>query len=254
MGRTWIVALALACGFAGPAWGVGRLADVTLYDRAEHRTLPVYSHGGRYYVAGKPGNEYEIRVRNTSGNEILAVVSVDGINAISGETANWRQTGYVIGPYSSIDIKGWRKNLERVAAFFFTEHNNSYAARTGRPDNVGVIGVALFRKKPEPEVLIERDARRREAPGARSSAPSEMRPAPPERNAEKNLGTGHGRSEDSYAQYTAFERASSDPSEVIGIYYDSHQNLLAEGVIKAPQMVTPKTATPFPGQFVPDPQ
>ena len=46
--------------------------------------------------------------------------------------------------------------MQRIAAFYFTELENSYAARTGRPDNVGVIGVAVFRKKPEPAVSINR--------------------------------------------------------------------------------------------------
>ena len=40
---------------ASPALAVGSLADVSVYDRAENRTLPVYYHQGRYYVAGRPG-------------------------------------------------------------------------------------------------------------------------------------------------------------------------------------------------------
>ena len=93
------IAAAIAlCGAAGTAGAVGNIADVTVYDRAENRTLPVYRHDGRYYVVGKPGNEYQVRVRNRAGADILAVVSVDGVNAVSGETANWSQTGYVLGP------------------------------------------------------------------------------------------------------------------------------------------------------------
>jgi hypothetical protein len=41
------------------------------------------------------------------------------------------------------------------------------------------------------------------------------------------------------------------PAEVITIYYDSHRNLVAQGVIRAPQLALP---VPFPGQFVPDPR
>lgn len=131
---------------AGPA-AAGRLADVTVMDSGAGRVLPLHAHDGRFYIVGRPGNEYHIQIQNRTGAEILAVVSVDGVNAVSGETANWNQTGYVLAPYQTLSVKGWRKSLKRVAAFYFTEHANSYAARTGRPQNVGVIGVALFEKR-----------------------------------------------------------------------------------------------------------
>lgn len=150
-----IIYLHLLAGFSGAAGAVGGIADVTVYDRVENRTLPIHHHNGRYYVVGKPGNEYQIRIANRGRQEILTVVSVDGVNAVSGETANWDQTGYVLGNYQAFDLRGWRKSMDRIAAFFFTEHQNSYAARTGRPHNVGVIGVAVFRKKYEPPVRID---------------------------------------------------------------------------------------------------
>ena len=278
--RKQIAAFAALWVFSGTAAAVGHIADLTLYDRAENRPLPVYRHEGRYYVVGKPGNEYQIRVRNRTGAEILAVVSVDGVNAVSGETANWEQTGYVLSPYQGYDIKGWRKSLQRVAAFFFTQHENSYAARTGRPDNVGVIGVAVFRKKPDPAAFIDRGALRRDAPasdsgagraeesGAARSAPESRAPQMddlgsgigsrhglPAPSVEKStsLGTGHGRSEASRVTYSDFERASAGPEEVIMIHYDTYRNLVAQGVIQAPRAATP-APTPFPGQFVPDPR
>lgn len=262
------------CGATGTAGAVGGIADVTVYDRAENLTLPVYRHEGRYYVVGRPGNEYQIRVRNRTGADILTVVSVDGVNAVSGETADWSQTGYVLGRRQAYDIKGWRKSEQRVAAFFFTEHQNSYAARTGRPDNVGVIGVAVFRKKSEPQARIEQYRRWHDAHG---SAPGEESPASaaddalsgagaarsaesaagsrhaPSQAPQKSttLGTGHGRSETSHVTYTNFERATDHPGEVIAIHYNTYSNLVAMGVIRAPRIALP---TPFPGQFVPDPR
>ena len=265
-----LIAAALVLGMMSQAWAVGGVADVTIYDRAENRILPVYYHAGRYYVAGKPGNEYQVNIRNNLPGEILSVVSVDGVNAVSGETADWNQTGYVLSPYTSFGIKGWRKSLQRVAAFFFTELENSYAARSGRPDNVGVIGVAVFRRKAEPAVGINRDfERRRNAPAAaageaqgsvderaeaRASADAA---APPESGvaaqpAQKSLGTGHGQSQTSVVRYANFERASSSPDEVITIYYDSYRNLIAQGVIRDnPRVTRPQ---PFPSHFVPDPR
>ena len=75
---------------------------------------------------------------------------VDGVNVVSGDTAAPSQSGYVLGAYECADIQGWRKNLSRTAAFYFTELPDAYATRTGRPQNVGVIGVAVFREKQPP--------------------------------------------------------------------------------------------------------
>lgn len=228
-----------------PALAAGSLADVQIHDRASGRTLPVYESGGRWFVAGKPGNEYQVTVRNRAGGDLLAVVSVDGINVVTGETAAASQSGYVIDRGSAMSIKGWRKSLEKVAAFYFTDLGDTYAARTGRPDNIGVIGVALFKRKPEPVLELEQPQTRGE-PGA--AADGAARSAEP-RAAEKSIGTGHGRSQTSHARYVAFERESDTPNEVVVIHYDTYANLVARGVI--PQ--SPRWPSPFPGGFVPDP-
>jgi hypothetical protein len=139
-------ATALACASL-PAHAVGSLADVTVIDRNSGASLPVYYHRGDYWVAGKPGAAYAISVRNKTGERVLAVTSVDGVNVLSGDAAGWGQTGYVFGPYFNYQITGWRKSDSEVAAFEFSAASDSYASRTGRPDQVGVIGVALFREQ-----------------------------------------------------------------------------------------------------------
>jgi len=219
--RTMLAMLALIA--AGEAVAHGRMADLSVYDRTEGRRLPVHWHEGRAYVVGKPGNEYQVTVRNRLREDVLAVVSVDGINVVSGETANPAQTGYVLSGQQSYDILGWRKSLAETAAFYFTALPDSYAARTGRPGDVGVIGVALFRRKAQrPQPLSEA------APAARS-----------ESRADARLGTGHGRREDSPAVHVTFERATSAPAEVITLYYDSHANLAARGIVRDPVGVVP---------------
>lgn len=67
-------------------------------------------------MVGKPGNEYQVTVRNRSREDVLAVVSVDGVNVISGETAHPSQTGSVLSAHGSYDILGWRKSLAETAA------------------------------------------------------------------------------------------------------------------------------------------
>ncbi len=234
--RVLLAGLAVIC--SGEALALGGLADLTVFDRTEARRLPVYWHQGRAYVVGKPGNEYQITVRSRSGEDVLAVVSVDGVNVITGETANPAQSGYVLGARASLDIQGWRKSLAQTAAFYFTSLPDSYAARTGRPDDVGVIGVALFRRKQERQQISPNAPA--QAAGARAA------------EADSRLGTGHGRQETSYAEYVAFERATSTPAEVVTLYYDSYRNLVARGVIREP-LAVPPSPRPFPG-FVPDPR
>src|SRR6185295_16624620 len=123
--------------------------NVELLTRGEGSVLPVYEKDGRKWVVGAPGQEYAIRVCNTTGARVLAVMSVDGVNIVSGETASPSQSGYVLSAYEFADINGWRKSQSSTAAFYFTELPDAYAARTGRPDNVGVIGVAFFRERQE---------------------------------------------------------------------------------------------------------
>ena len=244
--RTCMTMAALLC--AGTVHAHGRLVDVTVYDRTEARSLAVYWHAGRAYVVGKPGNEYQISVRNRQRDDVLAVVAVDGVNVISGENANPSQTGYVLSPGQGYDILGWRKSLAETAAFYFTALGDSYAARTGRPDNVGAIGVAVFRKKAPVAIAPAPEMSRREANAGAAAAPRAQEDA--------RLGTGHGRRESSVVHEVTFERASSAPAEMITLYYDSYRNLVARGVIRESQPPVAPLPQPFPGagvRFAADP-
>ena len=69
---------ALLAAFSAHAAAVGSMADITVFDRSEGRKLPVYWHEGRAYVVGKPGNEYQLSLRSRQGEDVLAVLSVDG--------------------------------------------------------------------------------------------------------------------------------------------------------------------------------
>ena len=225
-----------------------------------------------------------MRIRNTSGGRVLVVTSVDGVNVISGDTAAPSQSGYVLNAWGSVEITGWRKSLERTAAFYFTEHQSSYAARTGRPTHVGVIGVAVFPEKAR--AIAHRDYEWRRGPAASEgaaqapSAADRLEPAPAaqasaeatrerERSSELarhesraapktlgKLGTGHGRNETSHVTVVNFERASETPAETVAIQYDRRENLVDLGVLPAPApRLSRREPDPFPGamRFAPDP-
>ena len=256
-----LLAAATIAALSFPVHAVGHIADVNIVDRTTGRDLPVFWKDGRAYVVGRPGAEYQVTVRNRRGEDVLAVMSVDGLNVMTGETANPRQSGYVLSPWSRVDVRGWRKSLDEVAAFYFTSLGDSYAARTDRPNNVGVIGVALFRRKPEPAAIpeaampapYEKDSRARaessnmdSGAGQRGMQAPRTVPAP-----SAPLGTGHGRREESRVRWVDFERATEEPAETVAIYYDSYRNLVAMGVVQA--QPSPRDPNPFPTAFAPDP-
>lgn len=241
----------------------GTLADVVILDRNTGERLQTWRHGGQLYVAGYPGRRYSVELNNRSEGRLLAVLSVDGVNAITGETAAAGDSGYVLDAWQKTAIHGWRKNLDEVAAFYFTRLPDSYAARTGRPDNVGVIGVALFReysdedKYRHPPTLLESPASSRSGsqPSAPAAAPSRESTtvdslAATRPRAAEPLGTGHGERVTSASSYTEFRRASTRPAEIVVIHYDSRANLVARGIIPGQPPSVPR---PFPGDFVPDP-
>ena len=284
-----VAALAASCD----ALAVGGIAEVAIVDRNSGVELVPYFYRGEYWVAGSPGATYSIAIRNRLGERLLAVASVDGVNVISGATAAWDQTGYVFDPTQRYEITGWRKSDSEVAAFTFTASPNSYAERTGRPANVGVIGVALFRERqsqatyvppapasaPSPESPLS-DATA-SASSSASSAPNAPAPAPSSassppsasastregrsgarggafaspRSAAPKLGTGHGEREFSYVNHTEFTRMQPEPNEIIRIRYDSLDNLVAMGIIERPRLAP--TVNPFPHsaaqQYAPDP-
>lgn len=241
----------------------GTQIEVSVSDRSTGENLPLNRHQGRLYVAGTPGNRYVVNLRNRSGGRLLTVISVDGVNVLSGETAAAGQSGYVISPWESAEIAGWRKSMNDVAAFYFTAVADSYAARTDRPQNVGVIGVAVFREAEPPPAVSAREAG---TPGNAESASGKLLdslPASPAAARSESLskqadrlGTGHGERISAPTQYTEFRRASERPSEVLSIYYNSRANLLAQGIIPRPpgQGAANPAPNPFPGGFVPDPR
>jgi hypothetical protein len=248
--KNLIVAALLGCALISSA-SANVVADVAIINQSTGERLPTYRHQGKLWVAGKPGDRYAIELRNVSGERILTVVSVDGVNVVSGETAAASQRGYVLSPGNTAAIAGWRKSSQEVAAFYFTSLPDSYASRTQRPENVGVIGVAAFREYQEPPPVLQ------EAP-ARSRAESAAAPVAPSARAadaaksENKLGTGHGERLNAPTYTVDFRRARPTPDEIVSIHYDSYSNLVRMGVI--PGTRKPPFPRAFPGDsYVPDP-
>ena len=267
-------ALTLMCTL--PAHAIGDLVDVQIIDRSTGETLTPILYKGEWWIAGRPGARYAVTLANRHARRTLNVLSVDGVNVISGETAAWNQRGYVLDPYVNLQVTGWRKSMDQVNAFEFTTLANSYATRTGRPANLGVIGVAIFNERPQPIAQIAREAPgdtwlKRAAPAEPSRDEADANaPASPRANGamkseaapsasivaeqRERIGTGYGAIENSAIVNVRFERLQSTPNEIVTIHYDRRENLIAMGIIPTPTL-PPVAVNPFPnsGGFVPEP-
>ncbi len=107
--------------------------------------LKAYTGGNRKFVIGENSERYAIFLKNRTNARLEFVVSVDGLDVISGQPASFQSSGYVLDPAESITIDGWRRSTDKVAAFRFGSVAASYAALTQESSrNVGVIGIAAF--------------------------------------------------------------------------------------------------------------
>lgn len=231
------------------------------------RVLDTYQHRGRFYVEGESSSRYSIRVTNPTNVRVEAVVSVDGLDVIDGETANFKsKRGYIVPPHGSLVVDGFRVSTQSVAAFRFSSVSSSYAGRKGKARNVGVIGVAIFSERPQPQVIVHdrvlqpvphRDTRlgssysgsdhddaemappspspaRTSRPAITSGTSRHYKPAAKRSRAEERpgLGTSFGENRYSSVSFTQFQRANlRTPTAFAELRYNNANGLQALGIV-----------------------
>jgi hypothetical protein len=239
--------------------------------------LATFHQSGRTYVLGSVGSRYRIHVTNPTSRRVEAVVSVDGLDAIDGATADYvHKSGYVIAPYGDVTIDGFRTSMEEVATFRFSSVHDSYAARMGADRNVGVIGVAFFperyRPPPPPRPVSPHYYPSQPSPaspptssrdegvdgfnspyaggGADNAAPPAGAPAQPKRE-RAGLGTEFGEQRYSVVENVEFQRADvGHPAAVAEIRYNDRDGRIALGIpLRSPppsELELRESASPFP--------
>ncbi|HMY18631.1 MAG TPA: hypothetical protein PKA58_20030 [Polyangium sp.] len=120
--------------------------------------------GEKNFVVGEAGRRYTIVIRNRTPNRVECVVSVDGLDVIDGRSAAFNKRGYLVQPHGELEIDGFRRSAEEVAAFRFGSVRGSYAGqKTGDTRNVGVIGFAFFHERgTNPFPFVQDEAHRRQ--------------------------------------------------------------------------------------------
>lgn len=234
-----------------------------------------YYHNGSYYVEGKEGTRFSLRMRNNSSHRVLFVPTVDGLSIMSGKEASFKSRGYIVGAYDSLTISGWRTSDNNVAEFFFSSPKESYATKINRSGNLGVIGCAVF-KENKPVEVIEKVIKEyipypayphkcicnslacicgkhnpsintlmfNSVPGMKAdvlsmSSASSLNVNSSKSAAVQGLGTGFGKEKYSPVVTVEFEKESA-PTETFSIFYNTRDNLEKMGIeFRKPVYVTP---------------
>jgi hypothetical protein len=254
--RSTVAALSLLAAAATPAWAhrpwpapvqpgslVGLSVDV------EGSTAPLYSAvdgSGRFYLEARQGARYTLRLANRTGERVAVLMTVDGLNVISGERQAVAQRGrmYVLDPWESADIQGWRSSLDDVRRFTFVDEQASYAARSGKMNSrMGWIELAVYRERHRyayrqaPDVSAQ--SPRADAPSAGPREKSGQDEARDEGEAQKRAGvgaprsypgTGWGEQTHDPVRVVDFE-AESSPAERITLRYEYASALRALGIL-----------------------
>jgi hypothetical protein len=223
--------------------------------------LPTFNVSGETFaLVPETFGEYAVRIENAGNRDVLCVLSVDGLNAVSGDPAALAEGGgYVLGVSESIDVPGWRRGNERVAAFTFQPAEGSYAAQMGHGTaNVGIVGCAAFLSARTPVVRRHPAYTKPWSPPGlpaqllgghtKGSAPRGMscncvEPAGALQAAP--LGTGYGHEMGHQVRTTSFHKAHHHPDQVVTVRYATRSWLDANGIV-VPAFYTMSRPQAFP--------
>jgi len=261
MGRNRIAGLALAvlmvAGAASAHAGhvrrePGSLVGVSVEVGGRHAPLHSAPDGsGRYYLEAREGASYLIRLSNHTSQRLGVVLTVDGLNAISGGRDRGRGRMYVLDPWRQATVRGWRTSLQEVRRFTFVDEKSSYAARSGKANSrMGWIEVSVFRERRRWTRTWEQDdADARAGEPAEGTARAESAPAPSADAAESEArplgksqagarkrsypGTGWGSRAHDPVVVVDFEPQRS-PAERTTLRYEYRRALVDLGVLPSP--------------------
>ena len=145
-------------GNSGSGWDSnadGQLVDVQVLVEGRQSPLFFKSRGnqwwggddGRYYFQAFQGRNYSLRLHNNTSRRVGVLIAVDGLNVVNGERSQLahNEPMYVLDPYETSVINGWRTSLDQVRRFVFVDEQRSYAERTGQANgDMGWIRVLSF--------------------------------------------------------------------------------------------------------------
>ncbi len=259
--RVLVLSAALAASAArahagGQFEAPGALVGVSVeVDGSAASLYPATDGSGRYYVEARTGSRYCVSLANRSGERLGVVLTVDGLNAISGARDLGRGRMYVLDPWQSTSVQGWRTSLQEVRQFTFVDERRSYAARTGQAnEKMGWIEVSVYRERrpyvrvvptpvpyaePRREAPADQEANRDRSdakPAAPAQAPADAAAAAPGASRESAAkaqsfpGTGWGDRAHDPVVLVSFEPESA-PCQSTTLRYEYRSALVALGIL-----------------------
>ena len=115
---------------------------------ASGNALEAIRAADRTLVVGQAGQRYSIVLTNHTSHRFESVVTVDGLDVVNGQPGSTENRGYILLPFATLEIEGFRQSSASVASFRFASVAESYAAsKSSGARNVGVIGAAFFAER-----------------------------------------------------------------------------------------------------------
>lgn len=140
-----LTAAPAAASTAGAGFGLSVVVDGA--------ARPEYADRGTLYVEAIRGRDYALWITNPLPVRVAVALSVDGLNTIDARHAPaWDSRKWVLGPHETVVIEGWQVSGDSARKFVFTGEKDSYGARLGKTENLGVIEAVFFRERPRPAV------------------------------------------------------------------------------------------------------
>lgn len=124
------------------------MADYEVEVLVRGRPVQIYRHDGDFFIEGRRGSTYELKFYNNTWQRVEIVISVDGMSVMKDGQAGPSDSGYLVPARGSIIVPGFRRDMNNVAEFQFSDKGNSYSNAMGNgTTNVGVIGFMVFKEK-----------------------------------------------------------------------------------------------------------
>ncbi len=142
-----------ACAAQAQGWEPGptpgALVGVSVEVDGERAPLfPSPDGADRFYLEARARAPYAVALANRTGDRVGVLLTVDGLNAISGERDAAPGRMYVLGPWERMTVRGWRTSLADVRQFTFVDERASYAVRSGKANaRIGWIEAVVYREQ-----------------------------------------------------------------------------------------------------------
>jgi len=205
-----------------------------------------YYHNGSVYIEAVKGASYSLRLTNPTPYRVAVALSVDGLNTIDAKHTDARSASkWVLEPYESTEISGWQVSNRAARSFFFTGERNSYGARLGQTETLGVIEAVFYRERQRPVSVYPSPWRQdREESGRNAQpmpAPSEAGSSAPSAKAQRSeaddyAATGMGHKSRHEVESIDIDLESA-PVASVRIRYEFHSQLVKLGIL--PEIVSP---------------